>query len=95
MDCETCKKDREQETGSVSRWTHEADMARMERTIKRLWILLIIMLILLAGTNAAWILYESQFLNESVAQEVDTGDGSAYVSGIGDVFYYGESEASD
>lgn len=62
-------------------------MARMERTIKRLWILLIICLVMLFGTNAGWIWYENQFVEESVTQEVDTGDGDAYVAGIGDVTY--------
>lgn len=34
---------------------HEASMARMERTIKRLWILLIILSAMLVATNGAWI----------------------------------------
>ena len=40
---------------------HEGDMARAERTIKRLWILCIMLIVLLVGTNVAWIYYESQF----------------------------------
>jgi hypothetical protein len=39
----------------------EANAVRLERTIARLWILLIITLILLVGTNIAWLCYESQF----------------------------------
>lgn len=91
MDCDACKKERAQEAGAVPRWTHEADMARMERTVKKLWVLLIIVLALLFGTNAGWIWYEAQFIDESVTQEVDTGDGDAYVAGIGDITY-GESQ---
>lgn len=70
----------------------ESSMARLERTIKRLWILAIILIALLFGTNAAWIYYESQFIEESVVveQEVDTGEGDAFVSGNGDI-RYGES----
>lgn len=70
----------------------ESSMARLERTIKRLWILAIILIALLFGTNAAWIYYESQFIEESVVveQEVDTGEGDAFVSGTGDI-RYGES----
>lgn len=67
-------------------------MARQERTIKRLWIIVLILILLLAATNGAWIYYESQFIDEYVEQEVDTGDGAAYVAGIGDV-NYGESQA--
>lgn len=72
--------------------SHEADMARMERSNKRLWILLIILACMLLGTNAAWIVYESQFQAVEVAQEVDTGDGNAFVAGYGDV-NYGEGQA--
>lgn len=70
---------------------HEAMLARQERTIRRLWILSILLLLALVASNSAWIWYESQFAEEVVTQEVDTGDGAAYVAGIGDV--YGESEA--
>lgn len=41
---------------------HESMMARQERTIKRLWILVILLILLLFGSNAAWIWYESQFI---------------------------------
>jgi hypothetical protein len=57
-----------------------------------LWILLIILACMLLGTNAAWIVYESQFQTVEVAQEVDTGEGDAFVAGYGDV-NYGESQA--
>ena len=40
---------------------HEGDMARQERTIKRLWILCILLVILLCGSNAAWFYHESQY----------------------------------
>ena len=40
---------------------HEGDMARMERTIKRLWITNIILILLFVGSNVAWLMYESQF----------------------------------
>lgn len=67
-------------------------MARFERTVKRLWIVVILLILLLAATNGAWIWYENQFVEESVTQEVDTGNGDAYVAGIGDV-NYGEDKA--
>ena len=65
---------------------HEGDMARAERTIKRLWILCILLIILLVGTNAAWIYYENSFEDVvTVTQEADTdGGGNAYVNNGGD-----------
>lgn len=52
----------------------ECLVASFERTIRRLWILCIILIILLAGTNAAWIYYESQF--EVVEETTTTQDVS-------------------
>lgn len=89
MNCEECKENRV----TIPYLVHESDMSRMERIIKRLWILLILSIVLLVGTNAAWICYESQWQVEQteISQDVDTGEGNAYVAGIGDV-YYGEGQ---
>lgn len=56
---------------------HEGDMARAERTIKRLWILCILLVVLLVGTNIAWIHYESQWETAEtvVTQDIDTVNG--------------------
>ena len=63
-----------------------------ERTIKRLWVL-VILLILFSGTITYFYV---DLLNNletvEVTQEVETGEGNAYVAGVGDV-NYGESEA--
>lgn len=69
--------------------------ARLERSNKRLFILNVILLIILLATNGAWIYHESQFVDEiNLKQEVDTGDGDAYVNGIGDV-NYGEGKTNN
>lgn len=79
-DCKTCKEQRQ----TVPYIVHEADMARQERTIKRLWILLILLIVLLVGSNVVWIAYESQFTDEIVTEidaEQETGEGNNYVVG--------------
>lgn len=64
------------EQQNIPYFVHEGMMARMERTIKRLWVLCIILIILLAVSNGAWIWYESQFIDEiTVTQDVDSKDG--------------------
>lgn len=76
---------------------HEGDMARMERANKRLWIVIIILIVALIGSNAGWIYYESQFVDEisaEIEQDVETGKGDAYVNGIGD-FNYGKGETEN
>lgn len=91
-DCKTCKEQRQ----TVPYIVHEADMARQERTIKRLWILLIIVIFLFVCSNCAWLWYNSQFEDvesTEVTQGVDTGEGDAIVTGIGDI-NCGESPAN-
>ena len=75
---------------------HEADMARMERINKRLWVALLVIIALFTITNAAWIWHENQFedvvTTETVTQESDAKDGgTAIVNNGGDVIY-GESQ---
>lgn len=74
------------EERSVPYIVHEGAMARMERTIKRLWILVVLLAVLLVATNAAWIYYESQFTDEivTVEQESDTGNNN-YIGNDGDI----------
>lgn len=91
MNCDSCKEAR-QGAEPVPYIVHEGTMARLERIIKRLWITIVILIFALIVTNSAWIWYEAQFVDESVWQEVDTGNGAAFVAGIGDV-NYGENQA--
>ena len=82
----------------ISLYTHEAETARLERIIKRLWILAIIIFAALIVTNGAWIYYESQWevveeTTETVTQNVEaSGDSDAVLAGIGDATNGGESE---
>jgi MFS-type transporter involved in bile tolerance (Atg22 family) len=64
---------------------HEGMMARLERTIKRLWILLILLVVLLVGTNIAWIVYEAQFEDVVITAEQQVDTGSNYAVG-GDLY---------
>ena len=70
---------------------HEADMARMERIIRRLWIALLVVILICTASNAAWIWRESQFedvVTETVTQETDAKDGgTAIVNNGGDMTY--------
>lgn len=63
---------------------HEGDMARMERTNKRLWIVVIMLILLLVGTNGYWIYYESSFEDLVVTQENDDGFNN-YIGNDGDI----------
>lgn len=54
-----------------NRYIHDAYMSMAERTIRRLWIIIILLIILCATSNVAWVIYEDQF------QTVDCSDVEA------------------
>ena len=68
---------------------HEIAMAQSERNIKRLWIIILVLIVALIGTNLTWIIYESQF---EVVEETtttitqDNADGyNNYIGNDGDI----------
>lgn len=75
--------------GYISEAQHEKEMTRMETSNRRWFIICMVLILLLVGTNAGWMIYESQFSDVTMTQEVDTGEGDATVFGvgIGDVNY--------
>lgn len=72
----------------ISRGTFDLICAKFENIIKRLWILIILLTVLLVGTNCAWLWYESQF-EEVTTTETYTSDatdgGIAIANGDGEV----------
>lgn len=70
--------------------------AMAERTVKRLWIIIILLIVLFVGSNAAWIWYESQFIDEEWTFEADAdGDSNAIANGNGEVYFYGSARESN
>lgn len=76
---------------------HEEAMVKLERTIKRLWILCIIVFLAFVISNGIWIYYESQWQyvettnTNEISQEVSSeGDAT-----IGDININGKGEADN
>ena len=93
MDCETCKEKRKvisQTPKDVPYIVHEGAVARLERVIKRLWVLVLALIILLCASNAAWIWYESQFEEVRIEQENESGYNN-FIGNDGDI-YNGETD---
>lgn len=65
---------------------YEAAQSRLERIIKRLWITTIILIVLLVGSNVAWLIYESSFeyFETTVTQE-NTDGYNNYIGNDGDI----------
>ena len=83
-DCKSCKS-KEQPSETVPYIVHEGMMARAERTAKRLWITILLLIVLLVGTNGLWIWYESQFEDIAISQENEDGYNN-FVGNDGDIF---------
>lgn len=74
------------------RFIVESAMAKQEKSNFRLWIVCIILIIALLGTNAGWIYYESQWQyvqSETKIEAEQEGDNN-FISG-GDMNYGAES----
>lgn len=80
---------------------HESEMARLERIIKRQFILIIIAICFLVGTNAYWIWFENQFeevvttTEQEVTQKVNSDDGNATINDGVHINGNGDAEGSD
>lgn len=74
---------------------YEAAMSRFDRINKRLWIAVILLIVLLVGSNIAWLVYESQFqVYETSIDATQDGEGVNIVGG-GDVNYGTEGNSND
>ena len=80
-DCNSCKS---KQPDSVPQIVHESAMARAERAAKRLWIVIILLIVLLVGSNCAWLWYESQFEEIIVTQENADGYNN-FIGNDGDI----------
>ena len=74
--CNNCGSEKKPQT--VPYIVHESDMSRLERQLKRLWIVILVLIFMLVGSNCAWLWYESQFETvetvQEVIQEADNGE---------------------
>lgn len=85
-DCGNCKV-KSAQAADVPYIVHEASMARSERTVKRLWATIILLILLFVGSNAAWIWWNNQWETvESweITQENEDGNNN-YIGHDGDI----------
>ena len=69
---------------------HESAMARAERHIKALIWVIVLLIVLLVGTNAGWLIYNSQFeVVEEATETIITQDNAEgynnYIGNDGDI----------
>ena len=89
MDCETCKEKRKviaQTPKDVPYIVHECAVARLERVIKRMWVLVLALIIILCASNSAWIWRESKYQTIETAITQENVDGyKNYIGNDGDI----------
>lgn len=78
----------EEKMATIPYFAHEGDMNRLERANKRMFILVLVLIIALIGSNAGWIYYESQFEDVVVTQEGTADEsGTVLLNNGGDLNY--------
>lgn len=89
--CSNCKNENVNPE-AVPYIVHESAMARTERSAKRLWAVIILLIVFLVGSNGAWLWYESQFeVVETTTIEAEQDGSGVNVVGGGNVEYGAES----
>ena len=87
--CNKCGTDKV--PASVPYVVHESAMARAERHTKAIIWVIVLLIVLLVGTNAGWLWYESQFevVEETTTETIvtqDNADGyNNYIGNDGDI----------
>ena len=76
---------------SIPYYVAEGMVDRVSRTNKRLWVMCMLLILLLVGTNALWLYYESQWevIETEITQENEHGYNN-YIGNNGDI-YNGET----
>ena len=74
----------DREVAQVPYFAYEGEMARSERTIRRLWILVIMLIVLTIITNIVWIWYVThydcvQVTDSNSVTESEQDKGAGYV----------------
>ena len=89
-DCESCKS-KNQQAADVPYIAYEAALTKAEFSFKRLWAAIILLIVLLFGSNAGRLYYESQFEETATTIEAEADDGgNAVANNNGMVNYNGK-----
>ena len=89
--CEGCKNKvytEDEKMLTVPYVAHQSAAARQERQMRRMWIVILVLICALIGTNLAWIIYESQFETietttekYDIEQEAEGGNNNSIING--------------
>ena len=70
--CTNCNdRCREETPAAIPYAVYEIERARDERMFLKLWIVIIVLIAVLIGSNIGWLIYEAQFETVETVEEVD------------------------
>lgn len=78
------------ERKSVSLATVEGIIERLDRINRRLIAVVVLLIVLLVGSNVFWIVYENQYQDLSIEVEQDAEEGTNNFANDGGIIYNGE-----
>ena len=87
MNCDECKI-------AHKRFSEESALAMAERTIKRLWITILVLIVLMSGMCIGFFVYESQFEEYSESMEIEAEQEGDYNIVAGGDVNYGANDTS-
>lgn len=94
MPAKTCTECNKSTVQGIPFIVFEKEMTRYERVIKKLWVIIILLIVFLVGSNIVWIVYDKQFEDVTITQEVEQEAESGENHFIGGDFY-GETESNN
>jgi hypothetical protein len=71
---------------------YESAQARADERFKKLWITIIILILLLVGSNFGWLIYESQY--EDVVTTTQTVSQNTSEGGANSNYFYGGEDGN-
>lgn len=84
----------EKEKAPIPYFVHEGNLTMLNIINKRLWYIIILLIVLLFGSNFAWVIYESSFVDSvEIEQDAEWETGTVVLNGTGEVSVSGTSEA--
>ena len=92
--CDGCKNKvytEEEKIMTVPYIAHQSVAARQERQIRRMWIVVLVLIAALIGTNLAWIIYENSFEDYVITQDVEQDAENSTNNFVGGD-YHGEAK---
>ena len=85
MDCANCSKKPQVEYPPVPFIVHENMRAQMDLQARRLIWVIVLLIVLLVGSNIAWVVYENQFETVRIHQDNDNGINN-FIGNDGDIY---------